>query len=87
MRRDASSHTINPVLIEVEAAARLSSLLKPKPFDRIIDVASRAAGSPAFITLNLLWIAGWLLLNIGLVPGIPPFDPFPFRLLNVILPC
>jgi uncharacterized membrane protein len=33
----------------------------------------------------VIWFGGWLIINIGWIPGIVPFDPFPFGLLTTIV--
>ncbi len=52
---------------------------------RISDAVCRAAGSGTFIVLHILWFAGWLLLNTGAIPGLHPFDPFPFTFLTMVV--
>jgi uncharacterized membrane protein len=42
------------------------------------------AGTLYFVALQLVVSAGWVLVNTGLIPGIAPFDPFPFPLLSSI---
>jgi uncharacterized membrane protein len=53
--------------------------------DRLGDAISRVTGSIAFAVLHVLWFAGWVLVNAGMLPVIPPFDPFPFGLLTLIV--
>jgi len=43
--------------------------------DRLARAVTRATGSMAFVYLHLLLFGGWILLNLGFVPGVPPFDP------------
>ncbi len=50
--------------------------------DRAIDTAARFAGSPGFLLALLAAVAGWVATNAGLVPGLAPFDPYPFEFLN-----
>lgn len=50
--------------------------------ERVADFMTKVFGSIIFITLNFLLFAGWILVNIGWVPGIAIFDPFPFGLLT-----
>lgn len=51
----------------------------------IADWMTNSLGSIQFLTANILWFALWIALNINLVPGIEPFDPFPFGLLTMIV--
>jgi uncharacterized membrane protein len=41
-------------------------------------------GNAWFLNANILFISVWIILNLGLVPGVPPFDPYPFSLLMMI---
>lgn len=53
--------------------------------ERIADHLVATFGSFAFIFLHVLWFGGWVPINIGWVPGIEPFDPFPFGLLTMVV--
>jgi uncharacterized membrane protein len=48
---------------------------------RAADRITRFAGSMACIYLHLTLFGSWLIINTGLVPGLEPFDPFPFVML------
>jgi uncharacterized membrane protein len=63
---------------EWERAALASRSRVERLSDRITRVV---AGGPALM-LHVLWYAGWLVVNSGLLPGVPIFDPFPFPLLT-----
>ncbi|PWS37029.1 hypothetical protein DFH01_09125 [Falsiroseomonas bella] len=52
------------------------------PSSRIADIVARAAGTPQFVLLHAAGIALYVAANVGLVPGVPVFDPFPFGLLG-----
>ena len=43
------------------------------------------AGTATFAIAHLVWFAGWILVNLGWVHGIRPFDPFPFSLLTMVV--
>lgn len=49
--------------------------------DRIAEAITGFAGSMRFVYAHLMLFGGWLLLNLGVVPGIRPWDPFPFVML------
>ena len=53
--------------------------------DHVAGWITRRAGSGTAIVLHLIWFAFWLLANIGAVPGVSPFDPFPFNLLTMVV--
>lgn len=54
------------------------------PHQRLADQMTRVIGTVRFIIAEMTFIALWLVVNLGLVRGIRPFDPFPFLLLCVI---
>jgi uncharacterized membrane protein len=41
-------------------------------------------GSAWFLNANIIFIFIWIVWNIGLIPGLHPFDPYPFSLLPMI---
>jgi len=43
--------------------------------DRIAQAITAFTGSMRFVYLHLLVYAGWILVNVGAVPGLKPFDP------------
>ncbi|HKU74143.1 MAG TPA: DUF1003 domain-containing protein [Pyrinomonadaceae bacterium] len=54
------------------------------PLQRIADWIAWFSGSMPFLMINAAWFIIWITLNT--VPtGIPPFDPYPFGLLTMIV--
>lgn len=53
--------------------------------EKIADFMTSHLGSMGFLIINIVWFFGWILINTGLIPGIPVFDPFPFGLLTMIV--
>lgn len=53
-----------------EAAERRSSRA-----DKIAEVVTRFTGSMAFVVIHLVVYSLWIVINAGLVPGVPRFDP------------
>lgn len=51
--------------------------------DKIADWLTTSFGTISFLILNAVIFAVWIVLNLGILPGIPPFDPFPFGLLTM----
>jgi uncharacterized membrane protein len=43
--------------------------------DRIAQVITLFTGSMAFVYVHLALVGGWVAANVGLIPGIPVFDP------------
>ncbi len=53
--------------------------------NRISETIGRFAGTNAFVALQIACVVLWILINSGSVPGLAPFDPFPFVLLGMLL--
>lgn len=53
--------------------------------ERIADFMTSRFGSMTFLAINLSWFFIWIVVNTGLIPGIKPFDSFPFGLLTMIV--
>src|SRR5678816_3081382 len=52
--------------------------------DRLSDAISRAMGSGPFALFHIIGFSAWFVLNTRLLPGIQPFDPYPFYLLTLV---
>jgi uncharacterized membrane protein len=52
--------------------------------DRLADGITSFSGRMIFVYVHIFWFALWILLNTGLL-GVPPFDPFPYGLLTMIV--
>jgi uncharacterized membrane protein len=52
--------------------------------ERLADWLTDIAGSTAFLIFHVVWFATWLIWNLGLL-GLPPFDPFPFGFLTLVV--
>ena len=71
----------------VDAIMRLEqqAIHNRSPAEKIADKITTAAGSTPFVILHLFWFGGWVLANTGLIPGVAPFDPFPFSFLTLVV--
>lgn len=54
------------------------------PMQEIAEFLMGLASSTGFFALHVLWFLGWILWNTGML-GFPPFDPYPFGLLTMIV--
>ncbi|HEV2123780.1 MAG TPA: DUF1003 domain-containing protein [Chloroflexota bacterium] len=77
----------DPMKDNVEANARLEqeALLQRSGGERVSDFITRTIGTMNFVLLHLAVLAGWIVVNSGVVPGITPFDPFPFGIMTMVL--
>lgn len=53
--------------------------------DKFADSLTLRFGSVLFLALNAIWFTTWIVLNTNIIPGLKPFDPFPFGLLTMIV--
>lgn len=53
--------------------------------EKFADFLTAKFGSVAFLSLNAIWFLVWIVWNTNLVPGLEPFDPFPFGLLTMVV--
>lgn len=53
--------------------------------ERIAGTVSQAAGTATFAVTHVVWFIVWIGVNAGWVPGLGPFDPFPFNLLTMVV--
>ncbi len=69
----------------IEAIARMEeAFIRNRTLaDRVADIIANFSGSLTFVFLHVALYALWILLNLGVVPGLKPFDPFPFLLLSM----
>ena len=69
--------------VEAIKTWELESLLARSRAELIADwIAGTGAGGPVLV-LHVLWFGLWVSANAGWIPGVTPFDPFPFPLLTM----
>lgn len=61
--------------------ARAAQERKKTRADRIADTITSFTGSMKFVLVHAALFGAWILVNTGIVPGVKPFDPFPFVML------
>jgi len=73
--------------MNVEAVMRLEAeaIHGRSSAEHLADKITTAAGSSPFVVFHILWFGGWILVNVGLIPGVTPFDPFPFSFLTLVV--
>ena len=77
----------NPTQYNIEAIAKLEhdALERRTPTERLSDVMTRLVGNLGFLLAHLILIVCWSLLNLNVIPGLRPFDPFPFGILALVV--
>src|SRR3989338_10675001 len=53
--------------------------------ERIADQITATFGSFSFAVIHIYWFILWVVINDGYIPGVRPFDPFPYGLLTMIV--
>src|SRR4030081_3851243 len=53
--------------------------------EHLADKVTTFAGSTPFVILHIIWFGVWVIANVGLIPGLKPFDPFPFSFLILVV--
>jgi uncharacterized membrane protein len=77
--------SVHPTDFNIAAIAKLEQdALSGRTFsERAGDAVTKFAGSAAFLLLHVFFLLAWVAINIGRIPGIRPFDPFPFGILSI----
>jgi uncharacterized membrane protein len=77
----------HPTQLNIDAIAKLEheALLRRSPTERASDAIARFIGSTAFLLLQILLVLTWSAINLGLIPGLRSFDPFPFGILALVI--
>ncbi len=63
---------------------RLEKLGERTREESLADAITDFSGRMHFAYFHVIWFASWILINSGWI-SIPPFDPFPFGLLTMIV--
>ena len=72
--------------IEQKAIGLSSRLNRRKNWtDRMVDTLTSSFGSLSFLIVHVFIFSFWIVANVGDVPGITTFDPFPFSMLTMIV--
>lgn len=81
--RDAA----NPTGRNIDAIAKLEhdALGRRTTTERVSEGITRLVGNVGFLAVHLILIFGWALLNLRVIPGVRPFDPFPFGILALVV--
>src|SRR5271155_1722455 len=77
----------NPTQYNIEAIAKLEqdALSRRSATERVSDVIAGFVGNVGFLLLQLSLILAWCLLNLRVIPGVKPFDPYPFGVLAMLV--
>ena len=83
----ASAVAANPTQYNIEAIAKLEqdALERRTSTERWSDVITKLVGNAGFLSAHVILISCWALLNLRVIPGLRPFDPFPSGILALVI--
>ena len=86
-RKKASRSVATHLERNVRAIAKLerSAMQERSPADRLSDGITWVAGSAGFVVAHAIGFTIWIAINVGLMPGVLPFDPYPFSFLTLVV--
>ncbi len=53
--------------------------------EKVADTLTSRFGSMLFLSINILWFSVWIVINLGIIPGVHAFDPYPFGFLTMVV--
>jgi uncharacterized membrane protein len=53
--------------------------------EELADFMTRFFGTVTFLVVNLIFFKLWVIWNLGLIPGVGIFDPYPFGMLTMVV--
>lgn len=53
--------------------------------EKFADFLTAKSGSVTFLIINIVWFVTWITWNTGVLPGLKPFDPYPFGFLTMVV--
>lgn len=77
--KSVSSPLFRPVTPE-QIARRIHSFE-----GNLASLIAGVSGNIWFVYLHVIWFSLWFFVNHGVIPGITPFDPFPYGLLTMLV--
>lgn len=82
MEKETVSQAVNTKVREIVGfRARMQE--KKGRMDRFADQLTEFFGSTWFFVANAIFFVLWILINTEAIPGVRPFDPFPFIFLTM----
>jgi uncharacterized membrane protein len=85
---DKAEHTLPAVAQKnIESIAQIEQeyLAQRTPLDRVSDAITRFVGSMGFIIGHAIFFTVWMTIGTLTLFGMPPFDPYPWQFLNLVV--
>jgi uncharacterized membrane protein len=71
--------------IEAIVQAEEDALLRRPRREAILEAVGSFVGTPWFVIAHAMMVAIWVLINVGLIPLVRPFDRYPYNLLSTVV--
>jgi uncharacterized membrane protein len=68
-------------IVQLEEAA----LAERPRHEAMLEALGSFVGTPGFVVAHVVAVAAWVLINVGLIPLVPPFDRYPYSLLSTVV--
>lgn len=85
---EAKNHAVADVIernIDIIELLRKEADAARSSQDKVADLLTAFSGSMPFFYLHVVWFGAWIAINLGWVPGVKAFDPYPFGLLTMVV--
>ena len=83
----SGSEAAHPTQLNIDAIVKLEheALHRRTTAERVSDAVAKFIGSVPFLMLQVLLVLTWSAINLKVIPGVKPFDPFPFGILALVI--
>ncbi len=83
------AHSSTVVRENIDAVANMEQqfLERRTPIDRVVDTIADFTGSLTFLLIHLATFVLWPLVDLGFIPFLPRFDPYPYVMLATVVSC
>src|ERR1700719_1689808 len=87
IKSTTSSEAAHPTQLNIDAIVKLEheALHRRTTAERVSDAVAKFIGSVSFLMLQVLLVLSWSAINLKVIPGVKPFDPFPFGILALVI--
>lgn len=68
--------------IDAIVQAEEDALRRRSRREAMLEAIGSSVGTSWFVVAHVMVVAIWVLINVGLIPFIPPFDRYPYNLLS-----
>lgn len=79
-----STHALDEDVEAIKSWER-ATLRSRSRTEELADWIARTLASGPALLAHAVWFSAWIAFNVGLVPGVAPFDPFPFQFLTMVV--